>query len=144
MNQLNSVKLFDFRMSSSMWLHYSEHKSMKSHPSDCEGEVSNSDKRKEHNARKAQAWRDRLKKDPAKFAEYKALEAARAREYRRKKTAAARESDRENNRERQRRLRAIKKLQQCKAEEELSPTMIRKVSQEEKYYILGEETPYCH
>lgn len=130
-------------MSSSIWLHYSEHETIKSHPSDCHGEVSSSDKRKAHNARKAQAWRDRLKKDPVKFAEYKALEAARAREYRRKKTDAARETDRENNRERQRRVRAKKKLQQCKADQELSPSMIRKASQEEKYYILG-DFDGCH
>lgn len=136
--------MFDFRMSSRFCPpYYSEHRSKKSQLSDCQDEGSTSDKRKAHNARKAQAWRDRLKEDPVKFAEYKALEAARAREYRRKKTASARESDRESNRERQRRLRAKKKLQQCIAVEESLPPMIRKVTVEEQYYMLGEETPDC-
>ncbi|KTG02937.1 hypothetical protein cypCar_00007329 [Cyprinus carpio] len=75
----------------------SECKSKKSQPSVCQDEVSKSDKQKPDNARYSQAWRDRLKKDPVKFAEFKAFEAARAREYRRKRTATAVEIDKDNN-----------------------------------------------
>lgn len=79
----------------------SECKSKKSQPSVCQDEVSKSDKQKPNKARYSQAWRDRLKKDPVKFAEFKAFEAARAREYRRKRTATAIEIDKDNNLERQ-------------------------------------------
>lgn len=122
-------------MSSRIQHRNSERNSKKSQPYVCQDEVSLSDKCKANNARNSQAWRDRLKKDPVKYAEFKALEAARAKEYRRKRTAAAIEIDKENNRERQRRFRAKKKLQcrrteekECKAEEEpLPPKKIRKV-----------------
>ncbi|XP_048028545.1 uncharacterized protein si:ch211-86h15.1 isoform X2 [Megalobrama amblycephala] len=123
------------RMSSRIQRRNSERNSKKSQLYVCQDEVSQSDKCKANNARNSQAWRDRLKKDPVKYAEYKALEAARAKEYRRKRTAAAKELDKENNRERQRRFRAKKKLQcrrteekECKAEEEPPPPKkIRKV-----------------
>ncbi|KAG1949515.1 uncharacterized protein LOC120480573 isoform X2 [Pimephales promelas] len=113
------------RMSLTIQLRNSGHKSQ---PFVCQDEVSKHDKWKAKNARYSQAWRDRLKKDPVKFAEFKASEAARAKEYRRKRAAASIEVDKENNRERQRRFRAKKKLQctrtdekQCKADKEPPP-----------------------
>ncbi|XP_018967644.1 stress response protein NST1-like [Cyprinus carpio] len=111
----------------------SECKSKKSQPSVCQDEVSKSDKQKPDNARYSQAWRDRLKKDPVKFAEFKAFEAARAREYRRKRTATAVEIDKDNNRERQRRFRTKKKLQhKCKADDNPLPPKKTKVLTEEE------------
>ncbi|XP_073732117.1 uncharacterized protein [Misgurnus anguillicaudatus] len=67
----------------------------------CQDEGSKSDKRKATSTRYYHAWRDRLKKDPVKFAEFKASEAARLREYRRRKSAAAIEIDRKSDCERQ-------------------------------------------
>ncbi|XP_067287029.1 uncharacterized protein [Pseudorasbora parva] len=117
------------RMSLTIQLHNSERKSKKNQPYICQDEVSKYEKWRAKNARNSQAWRDRLKKDPVKFAEFKALEAARAKEYRRKRTAAAIEIDKENNRKRQRRFRANvmlpcirKEEKQCKAEEEPPPS----------------------
>ncbi|XP_016299136.1 eukaryotic translation initiation factor 5B-like isoform X1 [Sinocyclocheilus anshuiensis] len=121
------------RMSLKIQSCHSECKSKKSQPSVCQDEVSKSDKQKPENARYSQAWRDRLKKDPVKFAEFKAFETARAREYRRKRTAAAVEIDKDNNRERQRRFRTKKKLHQCKADDNpLPPKKTKALTEEER------------
>ncbi|XP_073682166.1 uncharacterized protein [Garra rufa] len=121
------------RMSLTVQPYNSECKSKNSQLSICQDEVSKSDERKPDNARYSRAWRDRLKKDPVKFAEFKALEAARAKEYRRKKTVTATEIDKGNNRERQRRFRAKKRLQQCKADDKLrSPKKSKVLTEEEQ------------
>ncbi|XP_055041148.2 uncharacterized protein [Misgurnus anguillicaudatus] len=87
----------------------------------CHNEVSKSDKVKIVKARYYQVWRDRLKNDPVKYADYKASEAARLREYRRRMSATSLEMFRKQNCENQRRFRARKKLQQCKADKEPKP-----------------------
>ncbi|XP_050978713.1 uncharacterized protein LOC127173104 [Labeo rohita] len=111
----------------------SERQSKESQSSVYQDEVSKYDERKPDNARYSQAWRDRLKKDPVKFADFKALEAARAREYRRKRTATATEIDKGNNRERQRRFRAKKKLQKCEdPDKPPSPKKNKVLTEEER------------
>ncbi|KAK7119480.1 hypothetical protein R3I94_021351 [Phoxinus phoxinus] len=122
------------RMSLTIQLRNSGRKSNESQPFVCQDDVSKYDKWRAKNARYSQAWRDRLKKDPVKFAEFKALEAARAKEYRRKRAATSIEIDKENNRERQRRFRAKKKSEctrtdekQCKTDEEPPPPKKREV-----------------
>ncbi|XP_065097466.1 uncharacterized protein [Paramisgurnus dabryanus] len=93
----------------------------KSQSSVCHNEVSKSDKLKTIKARSYRVWRDRLKNDPVKYADFKASEAARLREYRRRMSATSLEMFRKQNCENQRRFRARKKLQQCKADKEPKP-----------------------
>ncbi|XP_026131576.1 stress response protein NST1-like [Carassius auratus] len=109
----------------------SDCKSKKSEPTLCQDEVSKSGKQKPDRARYSQAWRERLEKDPVKFAEFRAFEAAR--EYRRKRTATSLEIDKDNNCERQRRFRTKKKLRhQCKADDNPLPPKKTKVLTEEE------------
>lgn len=119
-------------MSLRIRLRNADRNSKKSVPSNSPDDVSSSGRRKAANTRYSQAWRDRLKTDPVKFAEFKALEAERAREYRRKKSAAAKVSDKEKNRERQRKFRARKKEQSKNCEQIPKPKKRKVLTRKER------------
>ena len=68
-----------------------------------------SPQRQRNNVKNIKVWRERLKNDEVKLAEFRLAEAARAKEYRNNKNAIQKEHDKENNRERQRRFQAKKK-----------------------------------
>ena len=72
--------------------------------------LSQPDQRRLANARSGRSWRARLEEDPVKWAEFKADEAARAKEYRRNRSSERREHEKERNRERQKRFVANRKL----------------------------------
>ncbi|XP_060789811.1 uncharacterized protein LOC132894247 isoform X2 [Neoarius graeffei] len=119
-------------MSLRIRLRNADRNSKKSVPSNSPDDVSSSGRRKAANTRYSQAWRDRLKTDHVKFAEFKALEAERAREYRRKKSAAAKVSDKEKNRERQRKFRARKKEQSKNCEQIPKPKKRKVLTRKER------------
>lgn len=112
---------FHFRMSLRIQLHNSITPVCQSPV--YQDEVSKAYQKKLDNARRSKAWRDHIRKDPVKYAEYKALEAARAREYRRRKSAAAHGINWGNNNERKRRFRfkTNHQLQQCQDDNDPIP-----------------------